>query len=629
VGAASTVGRFKEEFGIMDAAFGALKSIVFVLVLTSIASAQDASRDARRGEIAAYLARTETLVPGGSGGKPMLIRPYDWFAVEPPGAIGAEMIPVILQKILPDLAKVLGDADPEDPAKPLFGAPEDAFAKFGFWPDPRPDAKARPLPLGFSSTPGTPGKGLPVSLAVRTCASCHTGRVRLDDGSVRVLVGAPNTELLLHQYDAAVDKFFAKHLADDGSTKELAAAIVKVVDAKHAADPTFFFRGEPGHDAADEARQVATFKALLSEPREKAGILATIAFVMKSRDASRATLKKVAYSKPNSPDLAGGPPGFVDSSGLGLAAFVVPFGLAPAEALFGGATKNDIPSVWGQRNRKGFQWDANIRDELARNLVAALGLVGLPDKMDITRNVVISDFIDGLPPEPYPFAIDAAKAVRGRAIYEANCLACHQPDQHRAERRPPPIFNDLGTDPNRSRVVRPLGYVAIEKALAACYQPTGLAFTYKGKDYRPNDAVDGNALFVPRFAAEDQGYVAGPLDGVWARAPYLHNGSVPTLRQLLAPKTRVGKFVRGAISFDKADVGWDWRPEALTALRTSNPSARLYDTAQDGQSAVGHDRTWWVDGEGIVGPKRTAYRLTWADPADPAVDDLIEYLKTL
>lgn len=606
-----------------------LTAVALALTFATKIEAQDTHRDGLRREIGAYLSRTEMLVSAEPGAKPAAIRPYDWFAVEPAGAIGAEMIPVILQRILPDLAKALGDADPEDPKTPLFGEPEDAFAKFGFWPDPRPESKGRPLPLGFSMTPGRPGGGLPLSLAVRTCAGCHTGRVRLDDGSIRVLVGAPNTELLLHQYDAALGAFFAKHLANDAETKAFADAIVKIVDAKHAADPSYFFKNAQGHDAADEARQVATFKAMLLETRAKGGVLATIAFVGNLRGTAREKLKDVAYAKPKSPDLAGGPPGLIDSSGLGLAAFVVPFGLDPKEALFAGATKNDIPSVWGQKTRKAFQWDANIRSELARNLVAALGLVGAPDKMDITRNVVISDFIDGLPPEPYPFAIDAKKAAKGKAVYEANCLACHQPDQHREGRKPPPVFNDLGTDANRSRVVRPLGYVAIEKALAACYQPSSLAFTYMGKAYRPNDGIDGNALLVPRFAPEDQGYVAGPLDGIWARAPYLHNGSVATLRQLLAPRTRAKTFVRGAISFDKADVGWDWKAENLAALRKSNPSARVYDTAQDGQAASGHDQARWVDADGIVGSKGKAYRLAWDNPSDPVVGDLIEYLKTL
>ena len=221
-------------------------------------------------------------------------------------------------------------------------------------------------------------------------------------------------------------------------------------------------------------------------------------------------------------------------------------------------------------------------------------------------------------------------ADRGKAIYEANCLACHQPDQHRNGYWPPPVFNDLGTDPNRSKVVTPLGYVVIEKAIAMCYQPEGLSFRYDGRDYAPNKNIDGNALLVPRFAAQDQGYVAGPLDGIWARASTFTTVPSPTLSASSSPrKTRVKSFLRGAISYDARNVGWEWPADRLQALKASNPSVRIYDTAQDGQTASGHDQATWTDVNGIVGPKGKTYRLAWDDPEGDVVDCLIEYLKTL
>ena len=390
----------------------------------------------------------------GPDGKPVAtlrIQPYEWFATEPAGLIGAEMMPVILLRILPDLAVEYGEKDPEDRLQPLFGEPSDAFAKFGFWRDPRPEAKDRPLPLGFAWTAGHKDDPIPLSLSIRTCAGCHTGRVRLDDGSIRVLVGSPNTEILLHQYDIAVATFFAKHLADD-KIKDFEQAILKLVDAKHTADPNYFFKDSEGYDAAEEGRQVGVFRAALGLPPERRGILASIKRAAGLKLLGVANLERVAYSKRNSPRLAAGPPGLIDSSGLGIAAFLAPAKLDAKDVLFAGATKNDVPAVWNQWTRKQWQWDGNIRDVLARNLVAALGLVGLPEEMDITANALASEFIDGLPPAPYPFAItrDDDQLRRGRALFEANCIACHQDDQHRGDGRPLPIFNDLGTDMNRA-----------------------------------------------------------------------------------------------------------------------------------------------------------------------------------
>ena len=106
---------------------------------------------------------------------------------------------------------------------------------------------------------------------------------------------------------------------------------------------------------------------------------------------------------------------------------------------------------------------------------------------------------------------------------------------------------------------------------------------------------------------------------------------MPTLRHLLAPSLRANarRFVRGAISYDQHNVGWDWPESRIAELGRKDPSARLYDTSEDGQSAAGHDQKTWIDVHGKVGPKGQSYRLAWDDPDDPAVDALLEYLKTL
>src|SRR5262249_38052624 len=81
------------------------------------------------------------------------------------------------------------------------------------------------------------------------------------------------------------------------------------------------------------------------------------------------------------------------------------------------------------------------------------------------------------------------------------------------------------------------------------------------------------------------GYANQPLDGIWARAPYLHNGSVPTLRDLLEPaERRPPVFYRGYDVFDQAKVG----------LVSNRPAADgrtyfRYDTSLPGNSNSGHD----------------------------------------
>ena len=93
-----------------------------------------------------------------------------------------------------------------------------------------------------------------------------------------------------------------------------------------------------------------------------------------------------------------------------------------------------------------------------------------------------------------------------------------------------------------------------------------------------------------------------PLDGLWLRAPYLHNGSVPTLRALLCPETRPTQFYRGYDVYDWNDVGF---------VSNGPDAARegvAFDTRLKGNGNAGH----------VYGQKLT--------PAQR--EDLLEYLKT-
>ena len=76
-------------------------------------------------------------------------------------------------------------------------------------------------------------------------------------------------------------------------------------------------------------------------------------------------------------------------------------------------------------------------------------------------------------------------------------------------------------------------------------------------------------------------YKARPLDGIWATAPYLHNGSVANLNELLLPaKDRMASFHVGSIKFDPINVGFQ---------TTKSTGSTLFDTTKLGNSNAGHD----------------------------------------
>jgi mono/diheme cytochrome c family protein len=240
---------------------------------------------------------------------------------------------------------------------------------------------------------------------------------------------------------------------------------------------------------------------------------------------------------------------------------------------------SDFPPNWNQQAKPGHggNWDANV-DNLMENIIgAALATGTAPETVDVEEFRFVEDFIKKLPPARYPFAVDAALAEQGRPIFESNCAKCHAAGGERVGKVTP--VDEVGTDRNRLD--------AFTDALA------------KG--------INGKSQAYPwRFSrfAKTSGYANMLLDGVWARAPYLHNGSVPHLRDLLEPperRTRV--FYRGSDVYDPANVGW-----VSSGPDVEKDGFRL-DTSVRGNGNGGH-----LFGTGLATEEKTA---------------LIEYLKTI
>jgi hypothetical protein len=116
-----------------------------------------------------------------------------------------------------------------------------------------------------------------------------------------------------------------------------------------------------------------------------------------------------------------------------------------------------------------------------------------------------------------------------------------------------------------------------------------------------------------RSLDNQRGYNATPLSGVWATAPYLHNGAVPTMRHLLMPATRPDIFYRGRLDYDIRNMGFSWADDSTGGTRFDTNAFHAITNA-------GHDTD-------IVVGERTL-KLNWSDDPEGA-DALIEYLKTL
>jgi mono/diheme cytochrome c family protein len=228
---------------------------------------------------------------------------------------------------------------------------------------------------------------------------------------------------------------------------------------------------------------------------------------------------------------------------------------------------SDFPSLWNQAPREGMQlhWDGDNDSVDERNLSAGLGAGITPPTVDHAGLKRVRDWTWTLPPPEYPFAIDRTLAARGATVYQQACLQCHGDHRFRegviAGDRVGRVVDiaDIGTDRHRLDSYT----VAFAASQYSLFPDSPYRFT--------------------RFR-KTQGSANHPLDGIWARAPYLHNGSVPTLRALLdRPERRPPVFFRGYDVFDQERVGF-----VSTVAEEGSRRFFLYDTSVPGNSNSGH-----------------------------------------
>lgn len=492
---------------------------------------------------------------------------YAWFKNAPLGNSG---VPMIMFRLFPELF----------PA--IWGQPGDHFAPVGLGKNTLEPNRVLPLGMGFTgSNPPIQTAAGPVHIQVAqlTCMACHGGKVVGPSGTVDHVIGAPSTTF--NQFRLAI----TRTVYQPGYTADAFRAAL-------AAKPLGWLYADPAM-----VRQEALERAIFLSPGAAENFLGGLKAKVAAGSARfAATIGTHTYGDvANAPNLAGSKPGYLDAFGAAMTLVVDPARFSTAAELNAvlppAPAEIDIMSVWNQSGRPRAQWDGSIKSSLHRNLGAELGVVGNPAALNMENAVRTTRFTERLPSTPYPFNIDRPAAARGQRLYEQACASCHAPgndDLYTAD--------EIGTDPNRAAIWTPYTVVALQRALqvsctdpVACVQP------------------DGSPVPAADIISAPGGYMSVPLDGIWARAPYLHNGSVPTLHALVTG-VRPTRFYRGNITYDQKNVGFTWD--------SAGPYAAEFDTTRSGLSNTGHTGTQFL-GE-----------VDWAnDPAKTA--DLLEFMKTL
>jgi len=254
-----------------------------------------------------------------------------------------------------------------------------------------------------------------------------------------------------------------------------------------------------------------------------------------------------------------------------------------------------VPPWWNMRKKHALFYNGEGRGDHVRYLM--LASTTCTDTVDEARAmdawfVDVRAYLASLQPPKYPYPLDRPLADRGYRLFQANCKTCHG------------TYDEDWRYPNK---VIALGKASTDPELARAGHSDADRFL----EWFQHSFYGELAQAAPAL-----GYVAPPLDGVWATAPYLHNDSVPTLADLLESPKRptFWEFVRaedGAPVYDSEQIGWRYRilSEGKAGAMSWEARNRIYDTTEKGYGNGGHDFGDELDAE-----ERRA---------------LIEYLKTL
>jgi mono/diheme cytochrome c family protein len=229
----------------------------------------------------------------------------------------------------------------------------------------------------------------------------------------------------------------------------------------------------------------------------------------------------------------------------------------------------DPPAWWYLKKKAALYVDASVTGDFTRPIMQFT--MGEPsgEKIRSWENDFkdILAYLKSIEPPKYPLPIDAKLAQSGQKVFEQTCAGCHG------------TYGAGGQYPNK---VVPLDVVGTDP----------LRLTKLSKEFRSYIQKTWFGQGNSHTVEDPKGYVAPPLDGVWASAPYFHNGSVPTVYGVLTASARPQYFRRvGTIKdYDTQNLGL--KVEELKAPAPKDAPAearrRVVDTTLPGLSNAGH-----------------------------------------
>jgi hypothetical protein len=529
--------------------------------------------------VAAILLATGTLIYRESGwAKPQFREPVDAFWN---GSIGTEVMPLPVAVVLPSLA-------PQhfQPAGPDGG---DWIEQFGFLRD-RDDPHGLPVGLTVNNFRPVTGAPSPVPFVGFACALCHTTGIQTSDSEEpRVITGPGSVSLNIFAYvDALQAALIERVPPPDGTLSDRRNPPPYLLTADQIIEA---YESQTGQAVAVEDRWMIAL--WLSQIRKRI------------EDAMPRYGEPYGHGKSRDEDVT--PTGPTRTQPFRVLIRTLVHRPGTDMKVF-----SKMATVFSEDWRPRAQFDGSIADINSRSAFAALAQGATPVNLaqtDIAHNIMSASayttmlrapaFSDLFPDVPLA---DGATLAHGKEVYQAHCFGCHGDRNGEDDWTPGSRTNsviplsEINTDPER---VTFRYYEELAGLVHGLFGPRH-PFAFNRSDIFPLPGEENDF--------EARGYLAGPIDGAFLRAPYLHNASVLTLAELINLEPRRDVFYRGRNVYDPGRVGFASPPRA-DAKRYFT-----YDTSTIGNANTGHDYPWAYD-----------------DPArsEPDLRDLLEYLKTL
>jgi hypothetical protein len=438
----------------------------------------------------------------------------------------------------------------------------DGLKRYGLLP-----MDGRKLPVGF--TLGNDING--IQQVGLNCAACHTRQINVGEDQYRIDGGPAlfNMEQMIRELIGSLDAT----INDPVRFNTFHAEVVRLSK-------------ELGQPAPPD---LVTFKAQVAQR------------ILPERELLAAALP--------TPNMWG--PGRIDAlnqifnraAGIDLAvapALVVPEAFAPADVPV------RPPFLWNIGKQDYTQWggtfaNGNKHQSLLRNTSEVIGVFAhfkpvadpsKPDGFDMLKDnstdfeglKYLEELIAEIGPPRWPFEKDAALAAQGKAIFETECASCHGPKPGEAR---PPSTTEIWATPSinvntDATYYKTLARTAPTGPLSGILGPVALIGNISGyMSQAMNKQYDPTFKSLPGRTPPAGSYEARVLEGIWAAAPYLHNGSVPTLDDLLKPAAQRPTVFYIGTDYDISKVGLSSNQEPSTGYE--------YNTTVKGNGNEGHE----------------------------------------